>query len=159
MALDIKRLRKAVEWAEKEAAREEEGNWNQGSWAEGTVAGEIDMKNGWDVDIIEVDCGTSFCIAGYVCASEGDRFVVTSEPGYRYSPGRKVSVDDVLPKGYDQVVSIEDRALALLGIDSDMIEVEEDGKIWDERLFYGDNSIEDVRRIAAAIAAEHGHEL
>lgn len=68
--VNVPLLRKAVEWAEAEAAKPwEECRWHQASWS----------ANPWDVfrwhnDTLQskaAGCGTCYCVAGYVGELEG----------------------------------------------------------------------------------------
>ena len=119
---NIPLLRKAVEWAEAEAAKTD-GTclWYQRNWA------------------VETECGTAYCIAG---------FVVTQTVA-----GASVVIPD-----WDA-----DDPYAVLQIDgarADWISVGRDalGLTADEAsgLFHEDNTIGDVRRIAEQIAARDG---
>ena len=68
--VNIPLLRKAVEWAEAEAAKPTGGLWIQQLWYTRPGAGgyeaELRERNG-----LTPKCGTSYCIAGYVCDVEG----------------------------------------------------------------------------------------
>lgn len=153
MALNIEVLRRAVKWAEAEA-RKKNGRWNQGKWAHGRVGRSVLRDESGDPHPrVRVDCGTAFCVAGSICAAAGDRFVL--EPWENYAPGEHVDVTQVIPKGSREVWGIEDRALDLLGITDDAVVTGDHH----EGLFEASNSIEDVRRIATALAAEHGEVL
>jgi hypothetical protein len=92
--VNIPLLRKAVEWAETEAAKPPElCEWNQGSWV--AVVDPMDRQEigtGYTTKSLgkAQECGTCFCVAGYV-----------------------VEVVD----GRTHVDLIPDRAAELLGID------------------------------------------
>ena len=92
---NIPLLRKAVEWAEAEAAKTDgAGLWNQAAYAFAT------------------DCGTAFCIAGWTVVNASDVTVQPSPTGYGEQPGELVSV--VHPDGTS--VYWEHEAGALLGL-------------------------------------------
>lgn len=148
MSLNIELLRDAVAWAEREAEKES-GNWDQGTWASGVVGGRVLRDEDGELrQVLNISCGTSFCVAGNICASVGDRFVVET---WEATPGETTDVEDVMPKGSKEVYDIENRAVDLLGVSV----ILEDGR----DLFDGCNTIEEVREIAEAIAAEHGYVL
>lgn len=68
--VNIPLLRKAVEWAEAEAAKPTGGLWIQQLWYTRPDA------TGYEADLRErngltPECGTSYCIAGFVCDVEG----------------------------------------------------------------------------------------
>jgi hypothetical protein len=81
--VNIPLLRKAVEWAEAEAAKPPElCEWRQTYWV--TPASEVEAAM-WGIwadsrSAVEVgrapECGTCYCVAGYVVASQ-----VGAEPG------------------------------------------------------------------------------
>lgn len=154
MTLNIELLRDAVEWAEAEA-KKKSGKWDQNRWAVGPLAKRrLRDSEGILRPVIKVTCGSSFCLAGNICASEGDRLVVS---GWRAIDG-EVMADYAIPKGSREVKSIRERACELLGVDSVDVE-DDDGVHGFHDLFDGDNTIEDVRRIAELLAAEHGFKL
>jgi len=136
--VDIPLLRKAVEWAEAEAARGDEGLWDQESWMTGSVGGMLEGNI-----YQEVTCGTSYCVAGWVCQAAGDKFVHNAEHhGMRDSGDTAYPFQSLAPNGNVQFIG--NRAQQLLGIgekDADM-------------LFDDSNSIEDIRRFAESIAGE-----
>ena len=124
--VNVPLLRKAVEWAEAEAAKPAElCEWEQGAWS--TTAEDVAWARGfladgerapaWVSRIAEKsdDCGTCFCIAGFINAQHGNR-----------------------PSDYKA-------AAELLGLPVG-IDVPD--------LFKPSNTIEDVRRIAESIAGE-----
>ena len=152
MTLDIERLRRALDWAEAESLKPD-GSWDQRVWAEGSltdtvVEGYSDVSGG--NSYFKVYCGTSFCLAGNICAEEGDTFVVPSwYPGLSVSHDEPVPVNAVVTSegGYR---SISRRARGLLGI-TDF----EAGELFDE-----DNAtITELRAAAARIASNYGQEL
>ena len=109
--VNVPLLRKAVEWAEAEAAKPvDQSHWNQMDW------------------VSERACGTAYCIAGYVAQLQDERLVSQStiydEDG-KYLSSRLV-------------------AMEALGLTPPQAGV----------LFWGANSIEDVRRIAEDLAGE-----
>lgn len=126
--INVPLLRKAIEWAEAEAAKPEElCEWQQGFWvlpkSDHDPAAYIDVE---ELDVAKIrayeglaeECGTCFCIAGRVAHESGQ--VVS------YSRG------------------VKREAASLLGIDIAAA----------HRLFASNNTIEDVRRIAEEIAGE-----
>lgn len=166
MALNIELLRQAVAWAEEEAAKEN-GSWNQDSWAQGEVGKQkLKDEDGDEWLRVKVSCGSSYCVAGNICAMQGDRFVVESDKYWNgdpyYEPGDVVDVDYVIPKGSKERIEIQQRALDLLGVSS-VIYQEGNGDEYDwdtyRDLFDGYNTIEDVREIAEELARRHGMEL
>ncbi len=126
---NIPLLRKAVEWAEAEAAKTDGSSlWNQAAYA------------------IATDCGTAFCIAGWTVANFAEGVTVQPYPtGYGEQPGELVSV--VHPDG--RPVAWEREAQQLLGLT--------DAEAWD--LFEVDNDIHRVRDLAEQIAARVGERL
>lgn len=117
-------LRKAVEWAESEARKpQRESEWCQRYFAtSGQALGR--------------DCGTAYCIAGYVAEQAG----------------LQVGVYHI--DGDNEAKAAQD----LLGID--------DHDAWGDSwgrdgtgLFSSGNTIEDVREIATEIAEKYGEEL
>lgn len=119
-------LRKAVEWAESEASK----SANESQWCQQFFA--------VDGEEIGRDCGTAYCIAGWVIHehAEGEHAINTH---------------DIDGEGEAPL------AQELLGID------EEDawGNYYQDTqgLFGASNSIEDVRRYAEQIARKYGQEL
>jgi hypothetical protein len=112
---NIPLLRKAVEWAEAEAAKTEGPcMWDQGDY------------------FSETDCGTAYCISGFVIATQS---------------GFALKEDRPLINGRD--VGWWDGGRELLGLTED--------EALD--LFAPYNTIEDVRRLAEQIAARAGERL
>lgn len=152
-SFNIERLREAVAWAEREAAKPK-GKWDQTSWARGKVGRNrkftaIDglmYDNDSATVLVEVKCKTAYCVAGHLCADQKDAFV-TYDWAADYDG--KVSADYVIPKGTTEAISIETRAADLLGITAREAEA----------LFEGANDLDDVRRIARRIAKKRGYEL
>lgn len=135
--VNVPLLRKAVEWAEAEAAKPRElCEWYQGSWRmDPAQAG----GNFYDEDADEAyskstDCGTCFCIAGYAAS-------ITLQPG-------ETLEDDTIRLDGQLQAFVYDRAAEVLGIQSGPMSNRHIG------LFNGSNSIEDVRRIAEELAGE-----
>jgi hypothetical protein len=122
--VNIPLLRKAVEWAEAEAAKPEAlCEWNQGAWV--ALPEEMSFKS--------PDCGTCYCVAGHIVASLGYTHPVKDEFSDRMiNPVTKGHVDPF------------ERAQKELGITRDQA----------HSLFSGGNDIEQVRQIAEAIAGE-----
>jgi hypothetical protein len=122
--VNIPLLRKAVEWAEAEAAKpEREREWDQGYWV------TLPVMRAAELGLDEAQCGTVYCIAGWTCHAAGEDF--------------KRDSDTLLSRTAEDV-HISDRAAELLGID----------RLAASALFNGGNTIEDVRRIAEEIAGE-----
>jgi hypothetical protein len=118
---NIPLLRKAVEWAEAEAAKTDGPcMWNQAIWATPT------------------DCGTTYCIAGYVCATTSDPRIV-------------VSHEDVWPELYvdGEWAPWSETAQAQLGLTHDEAEA----------LFLDAQDLPAVRAAAESIAARAGERL
>lgn len=129
--VNIPALRKAVEFAEAEAAKPREfSRWYQGAW----VITETELESFGKA----AECGTCFCIAGFT-ASEN------------LEPGEWITSDgEIMDADGHKVDEVCDRAEQVLRINP---------TIWDENgnsedLFDGGNTIEDVRRIAETIAGE-----
>lgn len=133
--VNIPLLRKAVEWAEAEAAKPwEECQWEQTRYV--SAPQQISMR---DINGIEIsntrksdDCGTCYCIAGYVGAMLGFDFD-------QVCGGRPASWS-----ASDMDLCVDEYAANALGLP--------DGQA--DRLFMATNTIEDVRRIAEEIAGE-----
>lgn len=154
---NIERLREAVAWAEAEAAKPPaESRWHQPAWAKRAI------EKAWrkrevltdgeasDWRVVPVDCGTAFCVAGHVCATQRDVFVMDEgDYGWHRRKSSPAVVDYVIPRGKRRPITIENRARKLLGISFDEADM----------LFDGFNSIDDVRRIARIIARAHGETL
>lgn len=126
--VNIPLLRKAVEWAEAEAAKPWEiSQWSQGDWVtrfdplDPVEPSPVEIEAGWasEGQVKSSECGTCFCIAGYVAVA------IMGE-----SPDVAFHVEGIAAKG--------------LGIKGEVA----------ESLFDCDNTIEDVRRIAESIAGE-----
>jgi hypothetical protein len=127
---NIPLLRKAVEWAEAEAAKTD-GTclWNQEDWAKQT------------------DCGTAYCIAGYTVAIASPTVAIVPEPcdcGQDWCKTVNVNA-----RRDGNPLDWEAEGQQLLGLDAEEA----------ERLFDPGNSITDVRRHAEAIAARAGERL
>lgn len=136
--VNIPLLRKAVEWAEAEAAKPDPASreWFQGSWvtygralAEDLVEdaygeGKVDEDSmGAMVEALAPHCGTAYCIAGYIGQSLDERYKTTD------------LVDGVHVSTFaEQALGAPHREVV--------------------RLFDGGNTIKDVRRIAEDIAGE-----
>jgi hypothetical protein len=123
--VNVPLLRKAVEWAEAEAAKPWElCEWYQGDWVTPASSFHTVPK--------APECGTCYCIAGFVASQ-------TLRAGERLEGEHVVMADG-------SSVSVADRAESELGAD---VMVSDYGD-----LFSGSNTIEDVRRIAEEIAGE-----
>jgi hypothetical protein len=117
--VNVPLLRTAVEWAEAEAAKPAEScQWHQADFV--ADAEEVAVYRG----VTHVDCGTCYCIAGYISQLLDARYATS------------YFVDDV---------SMNDFAMTALGIES------ETGAT---ALFAPSNTIEDVRRYAEELAGE-----
>ena len=122
--VNIPLLRKAVEWAEAEAAKPPElCEWVQAWWRTAPDASEGSwewrVRNGrhrWDAVARSHECGTTYCIAGYIAEQVAGR----------------------VESGWSQI------AQEALGIHA----------LAASRLFDAVNTIQDVRRIAEEIAGE-----
>lgn len=138
--VNIPLLRKAVEWAEAEAARPEiDRQWRQAAWVStpedvawdvvvGTPLDEVGFEDGFGrlLNTVESQCGTAYCLAGWIGQALDPRYATQH------------IVDDV------HVARV---AADALGIDYQAARGE-------GGLFAAENSIEDVRRIAEEIAGE-----
>jgi hypothetical protein len=130
MEVNIPLLRKAVEWAEVEAAKPiVDRQWEQLHYRWEAVDALRAMRGSWfSTDIPNYEerlttqrsCGTAYCIAGYI-----HYVLIGNEPAFAYS-------------------SSGDVAMEALGITEAQA----------EELFHASNSITDVRRIAEDIAGE-----
>lgn len=75
--VNIPLLRKAVEWAEAEAAKPWElSEWYQGDWVSSptTIAADSEDAEYFGIQVgttKAAECGTCYCIAGYVCEVQG----------------------------------------------------------------------------------------
>lgn len=152
--VNIPLLRKAVEWAEAEAARGVASQWYQGSWSadyreivserlwNGRTLPEAQDGEAWEAImrdhrikveqvVAEATCGTAYCIAGYVAHVSG---FVDADGWLDWERALKQLG---LPSGGWATI-----AAALLGIDP-----------FDaEPLFAAANTVEQVREIAEEIA-------
>lgn len=67
--VNIPLLRKAVEWAEAEAAKPvAERQWDQDWWMTSP------QERAEELGLPESECGTAYCIAGWACYSNGEDF-------------------------------------------------------------------------------------
>lgn len=145
LTVNIPMLRKAVEWAEAEDKKPfYEREWDQGGWARNPeqrrLAADLDGLSGSEREQL-ADCGTAYCIAGYICDMAGDKFVVDPRNDYMMS---SIITED------GRTMNVSRRAIELLGIDQD--DSDTVGRAF--QLFDGGNNIEDVRRIAEELAGE-----
>lgn len=156
---DIERLRAAVEWAEREAAKPK-GQWHQQSWMQGKLSkakralSKIKLPDYMQDDpelvaLRPIACGSAYCVAGNVCAAEKDAFVLPVWSWDDASIGKEAYAEYVIPKGGNELLYVRERARTLLGI------TEREAN----DLFAGENSIEDIRRIATRIANKRGEVL
>jgi hypothetical protein len=159
-------LERTLKWvkAEREAGKagERPSSWEQRSWARGLRSttrlfrGAVDSRSVhwlgtptryaqrriWEE--MQVDCGTSFCVAGYAVALEGDAFVQPVEWG---SPSRVAEFCVPVEGGEVQTISV--RAQDLLGISESEAAL----------LFDANNGWKDLKRIAREICRARGEEL
>lgn len=126
---NIPLLRKALEWAEEEAEKPfAESQWRQASWVVGPGRALVNPQGEY-----ETKCGTAYCFAGWTA------YATLGEHEDLRLGG------DILDKTTGKrVTHCEDRAIEELGITP----AEADA------LFYADNSIKRLRKIAEAIAGE-----
>lgn len=161
---NIERLRSAVKWAEKEARKETSaadasrgGLWDQGAWMRGLLSKRprkvksirVNRTTNTELEgaqLRQVKCGSSYCVAGHVCADEGDSFVAYE---WEVDDDGTVHAAMVIPRGSDEAVDVFTRAQELLGITRDEA----------HKLFGGYNTIEMVREYAGDIARNYGEEL
>jgi hypothetical protein len=126
--VNIPLLRKAVEWAEAEAAKPWElSEWNQSMWAMPASA----LVRYHDGAKKAPECGTCYCIAGFVSSlhaaevrADGDCADLLDADGF--------------------VIEEDEYAQNALGLTERQANT----------LFRASNTIEDVRRIAESIAGE-----
>ena len=122
--VNIPLLRKAVEWAEAEAARpRQESRWFQGSYVWDAESRSIALG------VPATECGTAYCIAGYVGVLQDSAF---NDSQWR--------IDDVTGV-YTHVAEVAQEALGITSAQAD-------------DLFKGDNSIKRVRQVAEQIAGK-----
>lgn len=131
--VNIPLLRKAVEWAEAEAAKPEiDRQWDQTQWFLSSddrafnllyTVPLTDIERDQVEAVLAAHCGTSHCIAGYVGALLDERFATTN---------------------WIVGVHVKKFARDALGLNHEQA----------DRLFNFDNSIADVRRIAEELAGE-----
>lgn len=132
--VDIPLLRKHVEWVEEEAAKPwADRVWAQDYWiipSEEAYPSSAEINRGECIGTEERNfCGTCYCLAGNIAAQDGYRVYAG---GMARNPETNETVD---PETY---------AREKLGINYDEA----------ERLFDGENSAEDIRRIAEEIVGE-----
>lgn len=122
--VNVPLLRKAVEWAEAEAAKPPElCEWNQDLWR---TTPEQRAEFGLPVSPA---CGTAYCIAGYVAHISGFKWD-------------------------DETDEVEGDNRPVFEVAAELLGIRPDGGLNPSHLFYANNSIEDVRRIAEEIAGE-----
>lgn len=155
-------LERTLKWARTEHEARLAGeacSWYQPRWARGLrrTAEVIRARThpdswGWvpyadsearDWAVMEIDCGTAFCVAGHVAALSGDQFIQPVEAGIRAGEATFVRT----PEGDVQTVAV--RARQLLGI----------SEIEATHLFDACNSWEAVLEEAHTIARRYGEEL
>lgn len=123
-------LRKAVEWVAMEAAKPpREREWFQARWHD------------------QRSCGTTYCVAGYVCEISGGEWT-SSISSYLFAEEGEAEVSSTVVAGRE-AVSAWDRAAHLLGIT----------QLESGALFSAENNSGMVRRLATQIAKNHGEEL
>lgn len=133
--VNVPLLRKVVEWAEAESKKPEiDREWKQDLWITTPAAKAFSLfrdvcgvtVKATQVKQVAEHCGTAYCIAGYIAQSVDARYVSESE------------VDGV------DVSRVAARELG----------IEEDLACARGGLFYGSNTIHDIRRIAEELAGE-----
>lgn len=134
--VNIPLLRKAVEWAEAEAAKPwATRQWYQPLWAaEASLVSPSldDLESGISARATKAaDCGTCYCIAGFVTSLAA----ADERAGLGYVAQYGDDGEMLVPKEY---------ATQALGLNRQQA----------VRLFDANNDIEDVRRIAESIAGE-----
>ena len=123
--VNIPLLRKCIEWAEAEHAKGEAlSEWWQGMWA---VTPQERDEGIFGMPQKAPECGTTYCIAGYICESQG----LHDMPGWAGPAAAALGL------------------VWSLGFYGDEVDAPAAN-----RLFYANNTIEDVRRIAEDIAGE-----
>lgn len=133
MSVNVEKLRKAIEWAESEAIKAENGEiseWEQGEWI-------VTSRVRYNEKLMEyVSCGTACCIAGKVALDAGFK----SDPnGFRGTlDGDETDVQSV--------------AIRELGLQSYSDPALFASNSIAQRLFDGSNTIYDLWRLANEIS-------
>ena len=112
--------------------------WNQANWRTATMKQQADsVKTG----MIEVDCKTAFCVAGWAVQLGSE-----DKPVWVDTSNIKANEHDdpAFVSPVNKVISAEDRATRLLGLDYDVA----------SRLFNGSNTWRTVKAIVARIKAD-----
>lgn len=133
--IDIPLLRKGVEWVEDEATKPwSDRVWHQDYWimsAETAHPSDSELKRGEaERGQTKNFCGTCYCFAGNIAAWDGFRVYDAFERAKNPETGETVDPDTY--------------ATERLGLTYEQAEA----------LFDGDNSAEDIRRIAEEIAGQ-----
>lgn len=84
--VNVALLRKAVEWAEAEAARPQ-GQWLQAMW---TTTPDTWPRLRAQAGLT-AECGTTYCIAGYICHITG---IDGEGQGWAYPAADQLGIDD-----------------------------------------------------------------
>lgn len=154
------RLQKAVQWAVDEhliesnlmpRKGEQTKRWDQDTWGQASYTRErVEVVHHDDYhaihnwNLVQVDCGTTCCIAGNVVLDAGAKFVIPDRDFL--TPGERVGVEYCLTQD-SKIKLIPDLARELLGVDDE------------EGLFSGSNDIYEVIEYAEELASSHGHTL
>lgn len=145
MTLNIELLREAVEWVEWQAELDvSKREWNQGFWfldldavREGYRRQDLsgyDFEYPLDVAEQRTECGTAYCLAGYVAQKQMEAEVLSKF----FRKGG--------PAKPDKLFKVSKVARKMLGISKDDA----------QDLFAFDNSAAEIRRVASRIARENG---
>lgn len=134
--VNVPLLRKVVEWAEAEAEKPEiDSEWNQGLWYTPPFnkawflirdATETSDTDAALVSLLAPHCGSSYCIAGYIAQSVDERY-----------------------RTQNTVNGVESSTVA-----ANELGINESQACSRYGLFYGSNTIHDIRRIAEQLAGE-----
>lgn len=143
----------SVQWVWDDGKRKEAGrshggglHHEQGLWIGGRIVDKIKAKWGSRRTEMAVVCPTSCCLGGHIVIANGDQFVVNTED---WDAGEYVTSVEHCVDEKDQVHSIVQRAMDLVGIDADEA----------NRLFDGGNTAEDIVDFAEDVAANYGYKL
>ena len=142
MSLNIPLLLKAFDWARDEDEKSvKDSQWKQVWWASGFDDSEITIGK-W-IAQEPAECGTSFCIAGFICNDAGDTFLREEGSG----------VDFVARSDDGKIEHIPLRAMDLLGISDDERAVEICDFMFDE-----ENNLAGVRACMIELVEHYGYD-